>query len=526
MTISADGSAPRARGTRRQGGHRRRRRRVSPACAGNTSRTHRGIGPPTGQPRVRGEHVTTMPAPRSCAGSAPRARGTPEESHKPLCACRVSPACAGNTSAPGTAAAWESGQPRVRGEHPGDGFRCRIPGGSAPRARGTHQPREQFRHCQRVSPACAGNTLCSSLADHFQPGQPRVRGEHFQRQAGNPLNHGSAPRARGTRERRRSCRRRCRVSPACAGNTKSGVHPGRSPPGQPRVRGEHSDRDGRSLGYAGSAPRARGTLEPRRRQAAQDRVSPACAGNTYICAVTTSIRPGQPRVRGEHSPTSKASATSTGSAPRARGTRVGAAVFCAAERVSPACAGNTARRAAAIVSSSGQPRVRGEHWTCRFTGGLASGSAPRARGTPDAHPGTQARKRVSPACAGTQKRAFVYRPVERVSPACAGNTFRALGRLYIGPGQPRVRGEHCPVAVSTRSSAGSAPRARGTHVARDFAQEQDRVSPACAGNTLSARRTGRLRSGQPRVRGEHAASFACITAAAGSAPRARGTPIP
>ena len=91
----------------------------------------------------------------------------------------------------------------------------------------------------------------------------------------------------------------------------------------------------------GSAPRARGT--PR-----SDRFK-------------TMPEPGQPRVRGEHLPRTDLINRVFGSAPRARGTRLGVDVVVVVARVSPACAGNTAAAPRAGTSPPGQPRVRGEH---------------------------------------------------------------------------------------------------------------------------------------------------------------------
>ena len=163
------------------------------------------------------------------------------------------------------------------------------------------------------------------------------------------------------------------------------------------------------------------------------------------------------------------------------------------------------------------------------------GSAPRARGTHRTNPRMMSRKGQNgsaPRARGTRS----HGSHQRVCSTAPGSAPRARGTLdTMTPSRPR-------------SSSGSAPRARGTHFQPLDGGVLDRVSPACAGNTLSATRWRRPRSGQPRVRGEHAADQgvneyrtrrvspacagntiastsqpSCRSTGSGSAPRARGT---
>ena len=48
------------------------------------------------------------------------------------------------------------------------------------------------------------------------------------------------------------------------------------------MRGEHKDRDDMEYLTTGSSPHARGTLTPLRAEALRCRIIPACAGNTTI----------------------------------------------------------------------------------------------------------------------------------------------------------------------------------------------------------------------------------------------------
>ena len=91
---------------------------------------------------------------------------------------------------------------------------------------------------------------------------------------------GSAPPARGTLAIDAGQRRYQRISPACAGNTVEDKWVDIADPDQPRLRGEHPAVDARATSYSGSAPPARGTRPGGRLRDSDSRISPACAGNT------------------------------------------------------------------------------------------------------------------------------------------------------------------------------------------------------------------------------------------------------
>ena len=335
--------------------------RISPACAGNTSGSRNRPGWKADQPRVRGEHLVALGAGAGISGSAPRARGTPKTPGCPTAKRRISPACAGNTERRYPRERCTKDQPRVRGEHHDVSNLSASYSGSAPRARGTPRQVRDLDGDGRISPACAGNTRRTCGPWHRPPDQPRVRGEHLVAVTQDAIPFGSAPRARGTRSRERYHARFIRISPACAGNTpKSGAY-ARSPTDQPRVRGEHSPTPPTNRAPNGSAPRARGTLDLGKRIPPDFRISPACAGNTPPTPPPPTPPSDQPRVRGEHAGSPGLGKSYAGSAPRARGTLPNSTMAIFAYRISPACAGNTAYAAAPSTADTDQPRVRGEH---------------------------------------------------------------------------------------------------------------------------------------------------------------------
>ena len=171
-----------------------------------------------------------------------------------------------------------------------------------------------------------------------------MRGEHATSRMKNTPMIGSAPHARGTRQRANFLDRLTRFSPACAGNTAARTLAARSDSVQPRMRGEHKTIDVEITPDDGSAPHARGTRHYPHVLVAFLRFSPACAGNTTNFHLSPSLYPVQPRMRGEHSVQPSEIEFSNGSAPHARGTRGDRRVKGRNIRFSPACAGNTPAR--------------------------------------------------------------------------------------------------------------------------------------------------------------------------------------
>ena len=152
-----------------------------------------------------------------------------------------------------------------------------------------------------------------------------------------------------------------RFIPACAGNTTIMPAPHVPSAVHPRVRGEHMKSLLQRSWSGGSSPRARGTPVRDDDLARADLV--------------------HPRVRGEHPRCRVVSIADAGSSPRARGTRLRILLWLLGFRFIPACAGNTISSSASIRSITVHPRVRGEHAFLLWPDCASSGSSPRARGT-------------------------------------------------------------------------------------------------------------------------------------------------
>ena len=131
---------------------------ITPACAGNTIKNLRGFSGQGDHPRLRGEYHSLWRLKVSCIGSPPLARGILSESELSPIRDRITPACAGNTRYKPSEMEGDKDHPRLRGEYCTTGeIDCTIPG-SPPLARGIRcVPFDSFT-CNRITPACAGNT--------------------------------------------------------------------------------------------------------------------------------------------------------------------------------------------------------------------------------------------------------------------------------------------------------------------------------------------------------------------------------
>ena len=191
-----------------------------------------------------------------------------------------------------------------------------------------------------------------------------------------------------------------RIIPACAGNSIVSRHSPGQDPDHPRVCGEQRDNATDNINWFGSSPRVRGT-GPRAADAPiQARIIPACAGNSRTVWTGPHNPPDHPRVCGEQCPSSALSPHVIGSSPRVRGTGkpLGGVGF--GQRIIPACAGNREAGSTTLRCRSDHPRVCGEQCPCNASSPRAGGSSPRVRGTVITESHVITIQRIIPACAG------------------------------------------------------------------------------------------------------------------------------
>ena len=154
-----------------------------------------------------------------------------------------------------------------------------------------------------------------------------------------------------------------------------------------------------------------------------------------------------------------------GSPPHARGRRMPALVRRRDRRITPACAGKTPTRRGRSGNAPDHPRMRGEDSRTGRKSRIEGGSPPHARG-----------RRL-----GSRRR----RGRGRITPACAGKTLVERVEEPLGPDHPRMRGEDTLHRNAHHWASGSPPHARGRRPSARRRRSQCRITPACAGKTIS-----------------------------------------
>ena len=157
----------------------------------------RELGRPWDHPRVCGEKRSGITDRLIRLGSPPRVRGEGCATRKPCALWRITPACAGRSSRSRSRPTPRRDHPRVCGEKCSKSSRrCRIIG-SPPRVRGEENKKCYTDGQHRITPACAGRSGLQRNKTVKSGDHPRVCGE---KQSSNPdmyPAHGSPPRVRG-----------------------------------------------------------------------------------------------------------------------------------------------------------------------------------------------------------------------------------------------------------------------------------------------------------------------------------------
>ena len=190
--------------------------------------------------------------------------------------------------------------PRMRGEHYRMSVGTTMPSGSPPHARGALLHVHSASNLSRITPACAGSTVCNCWNSFRFGDHPRMRGEHETSRSKRFLISGSPPHARGAPILRPPERSFPGITPACAGSTFTSSHHQNFPEDHPRMRGEHPE-SRTVLGVSeGSPPHARGALFGVFQWVWGFRITPACAGSTSLLTLQDAVSGDHPRMRGEH----------------------------------------------------------------------------------------------------------------------------------------------------------------------------------------------------------------------------------
>ena len=250
-----------------------------------------------------------------------------------------------------------------------------------------------------------------------------------------------------------------------------------------------------------------------------------------------------PRMRGEDLGNAVELSNPHGSPPHARGRRRTARGTTISSRITPACAGKTAKEPGFAAIMRDHPRMRGEDKTFEQIGPAQKGSPPHARGRLGCCVPQSARSRITPACAGKTLRTICNPCTHRgspphargrrltmvlanvndgITPACAGKTPKQHAPSNLSWDHPRMRGEDGERILTSQASTGSPPHARGRPSGRRRARALHGITPACAGKTTSPANAMKVISDHPRMRGEDFWEVLSQKCGLGSPPHARG----
>ena len=230
------------------------------------------------------------------------------------------------------------------GEKLCDYYTTGTPLGSPPRVRGKESYRVIKSVRYRITPACAGKSLCLFSACAGYRDHPRVCGEKLNLATMRPCGSGSPPRVRGKGNKTRRIGIQDRITPACAGKRRVclAVNPNRRD--HPRVCGEKPTPEDDFRCDVGSPPRVRGKGFATKVLIAIARITPACAGKRGYVSVSCSTPSDHPRVCGEKANLWILTRSNAGSPPRVRGKAGKAATIAVGTGITPACAGKSAAK--------------------------------------------------------------------------------------------------------------------------------------------------------------------------------------
>ena len=231
-------------------------------------------------------------------------------------------------------------------------------------------------------------------------------------------------------------------------------------------------------------------------------ITPACAGNTYAFIPLYGVCRDHPRLRGEYYQNMVNFQSRLGSPPLARGILCDNAHINKVDRITPACAGNTASGRTARIPYLDHPRLRGEYGDMSCNPQVVMGSPPLARGILNCH-----------------LQIFL---INGITPACAGNTWQGDKVQPTTKDHPRLRGEYINRGKIFSDGLGSPPLARGIPWCQIRRHFMTGITPACAGNTRFITKIRRVAWDHPRLRGEYGKVLLVRQLSIGSPPLARG----
>lgn len=155
------------------------------------------------------------------------------------------------------------------------------------------------QYCDRITPAYTGNTAVANTAGWMHKDHPRIRGEYCECVRVHAFVVGSPPHVRGTLSRDNKLMVNHGITPAYAGNILWMIASTTLTLDHPRIRGEYCVPAFQDFVLPGSPPHTRGILDFYCRHRANQRITPAYAGNTLPVPCIAWLCWDHPRLRGE-----------------------------------------------------------------------------------------------------------------------------------------------------------------------------------------------------------------------------------
>ena len=194
---------------------------ITPACAGKRFCSQYALRRPWDHPRVCGEKRQEGIVLLALIGSPPRVRG--KACHRIMCCPLpgITPACAGKRSSGTLMSKSCRDHPRVCGEKSTRRFLGSAVTGSPPRVRGKVLVLPFPSNTRRITPACAGKSEVNWIFLQIHRDHPRVCGEKQPKLKEKLTQIGSPPRVRGKVLYLYLLLGHIRITPACAGKSRS-----------------------------------------------------------------------------------------------------------------------------------------------------------------------------------------------------------------------------------------------------------------------------------------------------------------
>ncbi len=353
---------------------------------------------------MRGDEAAALVLDQAANGLPPQARGREGQEVPHRQVQRTTPAGAGTSASPATAAPACSDHPRMRGDEDETLVQRAVLPGPPPQARGRGHGPHRLGPQRGTTPAGAG-TRAGSRAGRSRPGDhPRRRGDERRHRPPGAHRRGPPPQARGRASRMHKVMIPAGTTPAGAGTSMPDPLERARAADHPRRRGDEVLKTRPAAAHPGPPPQARGRATHEFIGDDLDGTTPAGAGTRCPAPWPAPPDGDHPRRRGDEIRASVASPKSAGPPPQARGRGGAVPGDTPGARTTPAGAGTSRDPRGALRSTGDHPRRRGDELAgARYVLGRP-GPPPQARGRGPGVPEDAELVRTTPAGAGTRRR--------------------------------------------------------------------------------------------------------------------------